>query len=180
MIESHGKCPPLRSGHEIRKDSKQEQDRTACGLSGLAFSRDGVVAEKWIYGQTVAAGSGLSRNKSLNQQQGWILRENRPTLCSKKDVVSRSGPSREKVLRKRPQSFPEHKLKIIFPLNMPRAKRRAFQTISPYTARRASAVSARKSAPRGRPPALPPRPGPRWPPSAGRTARRKHRCSRQR
>ena len=74
-----------------------------------------------MYRQTVAAGSGLSRNKSLNQQQGWILRENRPTLCSKKDVVSRSGPSREKVLRKRPQSFPEHKLKIIFPLNMPRA-----------------------------------------------------------
>ena len=50
---------------------------------------------------------------------------------------------------------------------------------SPYTARTASAVSARKSAPRGRPPALPPGPGPRWPPSAGRTARRKHRCSRQ-
>ena len=41
-----------------------------------------------MYGQTVAAGSGLSRNKSLNQQQGWTLRENRPTLCSKKDVVS--------------------------------------------------------------------------------------------
>ena len=41
-----------------------------------------------MYRQTVAAGSGLSRNKSLNQQQGWILRENRPTLCSKKDVVS--------------------------------------------------------------------------------------------
>ena len=82
-----------------------------------------------MYRQTVAAGSGLSRNKSLNQQQGWILRENRPTLYSKKDVVSRSGPSREKVLRKRPQSFPEHKLKIIFPLNMPRAKRRAFQII---------------------------------------------------
>ena len=80
-----------------------------------------------MYGQTVAAGSGLSRNKSLNQQQGWILRENRPTLCSKKDVVSRSGPSREKVLRKRPQSFPEHKLKIIFPLNMPRAKAEGIQ-----------------------------------------------------
>ena len=98
----------------------------------------------------------------------------------KEQPTARPGPSREKVLRKRPQSFPEHKLKIIFPLNMPRAKRRAFQTISPYTARRASAVSARKSAPRGRLPALPPGPGPRWPPSAGRTARRKHRCSRQR
>ncbi|PDX61947.1 hypothetical protein CGS49_03545 [Faecalibacterium langellae] len=42
------------------------------------------------------------------------------------DAVCRYDPSREKAKKKSPQAFLFRKLKIIFPLKMPRVKRRAF------------------------------------------------------
>ena len=52
-----------------------------------------------------------------------------PQETSVADAVCRYGPSCEKVVSKHPQVFGNYEIKIIFPLNMPRATRRAFPIV---------------------------------------------------
>ena len=47
------------------------------------------------------------------------------------NAVSLHDPTRENGIAERPQAFRYPEIKIIFPLNMPKAQRRAFQIVLP-------------------------------------------------
>lgn len=166
MIESHGKYLPLRSGHIQRKIIFYWCSGNDCGRFRSTFSREGP--------ERRAA-------SSFRTQSGTVFRSIQP-CCRFSDLLldkPETGSSLPYTSISPPRPHPvKTQDRTARGLSDPALIIMNF--FSPYTARRASAVSARKSTPRGRPPALPPGPGPRWPPSAGRTARRKHRCSRQR
>ena len=69
----------------------------------------------------VAARRNVRPTACFNGRRECSRREPAPA-----DAVSRHDPSREKENLKSPQIFQILKIKIIFPLNMPRVKRRAF------------------------------------------------------
>ena len=69
----------------------------------------------------VAARRNVRQTACFNGRRECSRREPAPA-----DAVSRHDPSREKENLKSPQIFQILKIKIIFPLNMPRVKRRAF------------------------------------------------------
>ena len=118
------------------------QLRKICGFSGVAFSPEG----SW---RGVASDTGMTSHREgrygipFRKTRVLLLRfGRRPTAA---DATSRNALSREKANPAGPQPCRICKIpKIIFPLKMPRATRRAFQIVSLAVTVTSSAASRRR------------------------------------